>query len=296
MKHISLYTIGILLGIQSCTLEGVNNEHSSDSDSSSTTLDTAGVLQEENPLDETAILPDTLNGNENEMVWQNEEGLRVEWWEKGTKKININDVVLVNYEARVAGGEVYDSNDDYGQPVPIKSNIGMLIPGWEAGLLQMFEGDHGRIMIPNKLAYGEDGYGKFVPPHADIVVDIEIIKIIEPVELDEGVKVYVWKKSDSEILAKKGERITFDYFAYTTGKKAKMYDNSYKNGEPFTMIFENDNVVEGLHQGMQVLHPGDNAFIEIPSNLGYGKTGLQDLVPKNTDIVYDVRILEIKKL
>ena len=44
---------------------------------------------------------------------------------------------------------------------------------------------------------------------------------------------------------------------------------------------------------MKVVRSGENAFIEIPSKLAYGSKGLVDLVPKNTDIVYDVRILSI---
>ena len=206
----------------------------------------------------------------------------------------MNDVVLVNYHARVAGGEEYDNNEKIGKPVPLKTNIGMMVPGWEQGLLQMNIGDEGRIMIPNALGYGETGYSSLVPPEADLIVDIEIVERIKPITLEEGVKVYIWQNTTVVKKPVKGQKITFNYFAYTVGNKAKMYDNSYRNGEPFTMIFENDNVVEGLHQGMSVLSAGDNAFIEIPASLGYGKTGLQDLVPKNTNIVYDVRVMSIE--
>ena len=289
IRIVSLFCLTLLF---SCELEGVNSDDNTDSDSSGNRLidSTLITIEEVNPL----ILPDSVNGAANEMVWQGESGLRVEWTKKENDPIQLNDVVMVNYHARVAGGDEYDNNDKIGKPVPLKTNIGMMVPGWEKGLLQMNVGDEGRIMIPNALGYGENGYSTIVPPDADLIVDIEVVEKIKPKELEEGVKVYVWQKTTVVDKPKKGDKITFNYFAYTVGEDGKMYDNSYQNGEPFTMIFENDNVVEGLHQGMSELSAGDNAFIEIPASLAYGKTGLQELVPKNTSIVYDVRIISIE--
>jgi FKBP-type peptidyl-prolyl cis-trans isomerase len=92
----------------------------------------------------------------------------------------------------------------------------------------------------------------------------------------------------------KSQSVTFDYFAYTTGKGARMYDNSYQNEVPFSFKFEDAGVVDGLHHGMSVMKEGENAFLEIPYELAYGKQGLIDHVPSNTNIVYDVRVISIK--
>lgn len=255
-------------------------------DTSIFSTDTAGL---ENPYD---LLQDTIQGQPNEMVYNGENGLRVEWTvKKNNNPIELNDVVLINYKSRVAAGEQYDSNEEMGTPAPIKTNIGMIVPGYEAGLLQMSVGDVGRILIPSALAYGEDGYGTIIPPNADLIIDIEIVDKIEPIVLEEGVKVYKWKTNKVAPLPEKDQLITFDYFAYTTGEKGRLYDNSFQNSEPFSFKLENDNVVDGLHQGMSVVREEECAFIEIPANLAYGKDGLLDLVPKNTGIVYDIRVL-----
>lgn len=278
-----------LLFISSCKLTGVDEE----SDSSDSTVVFSDTTGESELGDE--LLQDTVNGLPNNMVFQREDGLRVEWTIKNpSEPIELNDVVMVNYTARVAAGEVYDSNKELGNPVPLKTNIGMMIPGWEQGLLEMNIGDKGRIMIPSALAYGENGYLTVVPPNADIIVDIEVVSRIIPITLEEGVKVYKWQTVSGGEHAKKNQFITFDYFAYRKGKKAGLYDNSYQNGEPFSFKFENANVIDGLHQGMSILKEGENAFIEIPASLAYGKKGLLDLVPGNTDIVYDVRIIAIQ--
>jgi len=243
------------------------------------------------------IKSDTLqNGSLNDLVWNGEKGLRVEWVKKNSnqRKILAKDVVLVNYKARVAGGDVYDSNTKIGFPVPIKSGIGMLVEGWEIGLEQMHVGDSGRIMIPTNLAYGEVGILNVVPQNASIIVDIAIIKVIEPIELLDGVKLYKYETDDSGVFPTKNQKITFNYFAYTSGQNGELYDNSYQKGHPFSFQFENDNVVDGLHIGFSKLKANERAFIEIPSKVAYGKKGLVELVPPNTDIVFDVRVESIK--
>ncbi|MFT4602400.1 MAG: FKBP-type peptidyl-prolyl cis-trans isomerase [Arenicella sp.] len=284
MKNILIYSL-IVLGLVSCKLDGVEDQVDNDSIIENLGVDTIDTAAN------NLLLTDTVDGHANHLVYQRDDGLRVEWDIKNDeKRIQLNDVVMVNYTARVAAGEVYDTNKELGKPVPLKSNIGMMVPGWEAGLLQMHEGDKGRIMIPAAQAYGEDGYMTIVPPKADLIVDIEIVSIIKPTILEDGVKVYKWQKVSKGETPKKNQVITFDYFAYKKGEEKGMYDNSYQNEAPFSFKFKNATVVDGLHIGMSILKEGESAFIEIPAKAAYGSKGLLDLVPKNTDIVYDVRI------
>jgi FKBP-type peptidyl-prolyl cis-trans isomerase len=296
--RLSFLYIGLALLIVSCDFDGVKTSDNNDTgiDTNTNALDV--IL--ENVIDSVesdqpfALLKDTILGQANSMVYNGEGGLRVEWTVKNEgDPIKLNDVVLVNYTARVAAGEVFDSNKEMNAPAPLKTNIGMMVEGWEKGLLQMNIGDVGRIMIPNALAYGENGYLTIVPPGADIIVEIEIIERVNPIVLEEGVKVYTWSQNPNAATPTKDQLITFDYFAYKKGNKPGLYDNSFKDSQPFSFRFENGNVIDGLHQGMKVIRSGENAFIEIPAKLAYGSKGLIDLVPKNTDIVYDVRILSI---
>jgi peptidylprolyl isomerase len=274
----------------SCELQGVEGEDLITNDSIKANQNDVAVLDGNG-----FKLADSINGVPNEMVMMRPDGLRIEWTKKNTtNQIQLNDAVMVNFKARVAGGEEYDSNDPIGEPIPLKTNIGMMVKGWEDGILMMHVGDKGRIMIPNALGYGDDGYLDKVPPQADLIIDIEIVSKIEPIVLEEGVKVYKYKTIDGGANPVKNQLITFDYFAFTVGKEGHLYDNSYKNGEPFSFKFENAGVVEGLHQGMSVIKAGESAFIEIPTELAYGKQGLIDFVPSKTDIVYDVRVISVE--
>ncbi len=294
-NKIIITAIGLgIIGLQACTLEGVKDNHSKQSDHL-TLVDT--VQNEETSIEEPKLIEvDTLeNGNPNEMVWNGENGLRIEWTKKSTEpKLSFGDVVMVNYKARVARGEVFDSNDEIGHPVPLKLGIGVLIEGWELGMLEMHPGDVGRIMIPSKLAYGETGLGDIVPVKADVIVNLEIVEKIEPITLENGIKVYKYESEEAGEFPVKNQSITFDYFAFRANNKPGMYDNSYEKGTPFTFRFENDNVIDGLHIGFSQLKAGEKAFIDIPSSQAYGSKGIVDLVPKNTDIVYDVRVEKIE--
>ncbi len=297
MKIKLFYTFILIFLFSACTLEGVNDVKSNKPAASTDTLKTDTLLSYK-LLNTSAleIMQDTLNsGEENNMVWNGEQGLRIEWYKKNkSQNIALHDVVMVNYEARVARGEVYDSNSKIGQPVALKTGIGQLIEGWEKGLLQMHNGDKARIMIPSALAYGENGLLGIVPQNADIIVEIEIISIIEPILLDNDVKVFKYETTNNGVYPTDNQSITFDYFAFKVGNHAGLYDNSYEKGSPFTLKLNNDNSIQGLHIGFSTIKVNEKAFIQIPAKMAYGYKGLVDLVPSNTDLVFDVRTISMK--
>lgn len=285
----------ILLILGSCEVAGVNEPTIASTDTLETLSSTDSAFVN---LKKTVkpILADTVKDEKGmPMVWNGKDGLRIEWENRtNINPIEATDLVMANFEAR-AMGRIYDHNRDAEKPLPLKLGVGQLIKGWEQALLQMSVGDKGRIMIPSALGYGENGYLGKVPRNADIIIEIEIVGKVKPQVLAEGVRVFKYESGpDANKIPVKNQTITFEYFTYKMGKKAGLYDNSYAKGQPFAMKFENDNVVDGLHQGMAVLRSGDRAFIEIPTELAYGNKGLVDLVPPNTDIVFDVRIESIK--
>ena len=53
---------------------------------------------------------------------------------------------------------------------------GLLIPGWELGLLKMKKGDKRCLVIPHQLAYGHRSFDK-IPPYSTLIFEIELIKI-----------------------------------------------------------------------------------------------------------------------
>ena len=147
MSRSKLYLF-LFIPLVACQLEGVDTDNPNGDGIIENAVDSVDVE------DEALMLTDSIDGEPNEMVLQAANGLRIEWDVKKDDKIQENDVVMVNYTARVAAGDIYDTNKELGDPVPLKTNIGMMIEGWELGLREMHIGDKGRIMIPASMAYG----------------------------------------------------------------------------------------------------------------------------------------------
>jgi FK506-binding protein 1 len=62
----------------------------------------------------------------------------------------------------------------------IGSHPAAVIRGWEDGLLQMSLGERAELYVPAASAYGERGYGLAIPPHADLVFNVELLAIESP--------------------------------------------------------------------------------------------------------------------
>jgi peptidylprolyl isomerase len=63
--------------------------------------------------------------------------------------------------------------------MPIEFALGekRLMAGWLEGLLSMRVGGQRKIIVPPHLAYGEEGFGKTIPPNATLSFDIELIQV-----------------------------------------------------------------------------------------------------------------------
>lgn len=86
-----------------------------------------------------------------------------------------DDIVLVNYEGRLADETVFDSS--YGRGQPAAFGVADVIPGWSEGLQHMRPGGKARFTIPPALGYGAQGAGGVIPPNAVLVFDVELLEI-----------------------------------------------------------------------------------------------------------------------
>ena len=89
------------------------------------------------------------------------------------------DVVTVHYTGWLNNdgqpGTLFDSSHKRNQPFQFIVGYGMVIPGWEEAIMDMKVGEKRRVYIPSRLGYGANGAGAVIPPHADLIFDVEII-------------------------------------------------------------------------------------------------------------------------
>lgn len=83
--------------------------------------------------------------------------------------------VLVHYKGELSDGTQFDSSYDRGAPATFP--LSGVIAGFSEGILGMKEGGNRVIYIPWALGYGANGHPGVIPPRADLVFTVELIKV-----------------------------------------------------------------------------------------------------------------------
>ena len=74
-------------------------------------------------------------------------------------------------------GSKFDSSVDRREEFEFPLGKGMVIQGWDEGVQGMKIGGKRTLYIPSKLGYGARGAGAAIPPNADLIFDVELLKV-----------------------------------------------------------------------------------------------------------------------
>ncbi|MBX7219920.1 MAG: FKBP-type peptidyl-prolyl cis-trans isomerase [Blastocatellia bacterium] len=105
-------------------------------------------------------------------------GLKVEDVKVGTgTEATTGKSVTVHYTGTLTDGTKFDSSLDSKQPLTFTLGTNGIIQGWNQGILGMKVGGKRKLVIPPDLAYGAQGRGPKIPPHATLNFDIELLDV-----------------------------------------------------------------------------------------------------------------------
>ena len=100
-------------------------------------------------------------GEKPELVFVSSEPsdeLLVEVLEEGDGPVvEAGDTIVCNYLGQVWDGGVFDNSYDRGAPLDFQIGVGMVIAGWDDGLVGQRVGSRVLLSIPPHLGYGEFG-------------------------------------------------------------------------------------------------------------------------------------------
>lgn len=219
------------------------------------------------------------------------------------KKAEIGDNAYIHYTGYLTDGSIFDSSLKNEKTVRITVGGKHIFKGWSIALLQMNEGSKYRFFIPHNLAYAEKGYKNIIPPKADLIMDIEIQKIVPQI------KVKKWNAKEKDTLKTtsglkyiifqqgEGRNITdnciveLHYSAYFTD--GKLFDSSVKRQTPIKIPIGINAVIEGWDEAIKLMRKNAEYQFIIPSKLAYGKEGIHKKIPPDTDLIFDIKIIDV---
>ncbi len=206
------------------------------------------------------------------------------------------DFVKVNYTGWLDDngqkGEKFDSSYDRNEPFSFKVGSGMVIKGWDRGIVGMRLGGKRELVIPPELGYGERGTTN-IPANATLHFEVEVVGIPRV-----GIKVL---KEGEGPAAEVDDICTVHYDGYLAdadGNKGDKFDSSRDRKRPFTLKLGQKKVIPGWEAGLLGMKKGELRELTVPPDLAYGSRGIhmgpKEVIPPDATLIFDIEMLEIK--
>ncbi|MFJ6854862.1 FKBP-type peptidyl-prolyl cis-trans isomerase [Streptomyces sp. NPDC091271] len=236
-------------------------------------------------------------------------------------KLKNGDAIQVNYLGQAWDStKPFDNSFDRKQPFDLTLGAGMVIQGWDKGLVGQKVGSRVELVIPPSLGYGKQGQGD-IKPNATLVFVVDVVKATQIPKSAEGTAVAqdnidlpkVGTKTDGKaptvtipksdppkklvsnyVLESKGDVIkeTDSVVVNYVGllwKGSKAFDSTYQTGK--TQTFPLAQVtLKGLKNGLVGKKVGSRVLLVIPPDQGFGNEAQQSIPGKST-LVFAVDIL-----
>ncbi|MFC9244187.1 FKBP-type peptidyl-prolyl cis-trans isomerase [Streptomyces sp. NPDC057136] len=236
-------------------------------------------------------------------------------------KLKNGDAIQVNYLGQSwDSAKPFDNSFDKGQPFDLTLGAGMVIQGWDKGLVGQKVGSRVELVIPPELGYGAQGQGD-IKPNATLVFVVDILKATQIPASAKGSEVaqdnidlpkvgtktdgkaptvtipksdppkklvsnYILE-SDGEVI-KESDSVVVNYVGLLW-KGSKPFDSTYQTGKTATFPLAQI-TLKGLKDGLVDKKVGSRVLLVIPPDQGFGDKA-QQTVPAKSTLVFAVDIL-----
>jgi peptidylprolyl isomerase len=206
----------------------------------------------------------------------------------------VGDMLTMLYRGTLANGTVFDGNmDENHKPLPAKDpfaltlGMGMVIKGWDQGLVGMKVGEIRKLAIPAALGYGEQATGA-IPPNSDLFFTVKCLDIIRQGE--EMVIDTTEVKVGSGPAVKNGDKVSIHYVGKLLNDKK--FDSSRDRKAPFVFTVGKGEVVPGFDKGVRGMKKGGIRKLRIPPQAAYGADPMGG-IPANSVLLFEIELLAI---
>jgi FKBP-type peptidyl-prolyl cis-trans isomerase len=127
-------------------------------------------------IDVTSSPKDTAQPLEQNKVTTN--NMKIETTKEGSGvEIKNGQTAVVDYVGKLTDGTIFDASARHGRSFEFPLGAGMVIKGWDQGVLGMKVGETRVLTIPPELGYGASGAGGVIPPNATLVFEVTLVGI-----------------------------------------------------------------------------------------------------------------------
>jgi len=225
------------------------------------------------------------------------------------QKAEAGDYIMVHYTGKLVNGNTFDETSA-DKPLVFQLGRRQVIKGWEMGFAELNPGSQATFYIPSELGYGSRGAGTSIPKNADLIFDVELLKVLD----QEGYDGYMDEQEEKARAAfalkqrrqfqqeiqlikkhlksnkikaksmnsglavqvkKKGKKPLA-----TKGTMLKVEYTGYlmdgtvfdktEKGKPYEFTLGEGKVIEGWEEGLQYFGKNGQGKLIIPSKLAYG--------------------------
>ncbi|MEE1794066.1 FKBP-type peptidyl-prolyl cis-trans isomerase [Streptomyces sp. BE308] len=236
-------------------------------------------------------------------------------------KLKNGDAIQVNYLGQSWDStKPFDNSFDRKQPFDLTLGAGMVIQGWDKGLVGQKVGSRVQLVIPPALGYGEQGQGD-IKPNATLVFVVDVLKATQIPASAKGSEVAqdnidlpkVGTKTDGKAptvtipksdppkklvsnyilesdgaVIKESDSVVVNYVGLVW-KGGKQFDSTYAQGKTQTFPLAQI-TLKGLKDGLIDKKVGSRVLLVIPPDQAFGDKAQQSIPAKST-LIFAVDIL-----
>lgn len=215
---------------------------------------------------------------------------------------NSDNNVIVSYKSSFINGKPFAESGEHGQVFSLQSTL----PGLAEGLALLNEGGEAKLILPSRLAFGNQDYSS-IPAGSVLVFDIKVIATENGIDkINENQITKYLEDNDITNAAKKSTSgLYYIIDSLATGDKPNInstvevkYKGSFLNGDVFdetkedTAHFILQRLIPGFQEGLLLMSEGSSGKFIIPSSLAYGFYG-QSGIPPGAVILFDVELIKV---
>ena len=216
------------------------------------------------------------------------------------------DLVVVDYVGvRSATGEMFDNSYQRGQPFDVVLGRGMVIQGWDTGLVGVQVGTRRQLDIPADLAYGDSPPGGSVIEAGDALTFLVDVRAVvgpsdpadAPVDLASRAVLGGNEIRIDDVVVGEGSELAAGQTALVNvllvrGNDFEVIYNNWEFGYPDPVVVDSNRTLEALVEGLTGMRVGGTRVVTVPAALGFGEQGNEQInLPAGADLIMILQLV-----